>query len=94
MSKEPAYVGIDVSRERMDVAVRPAGRSWNLCYDRTGVDDLIAQLEAIKPAGVIAESTGGMEFPLVASLAAAALPVTVVNPAKYGTSLECVVKII
>ena len=80
MSQEPTYVGIDVSKERMDVAVRPTGRSWSVSYDGAGVDDLVAQLKELKPAGVITESTGGLELPLVATLAAATLPVAVVNP--------------
>ena len=80
MSQESTYVGIDVSKERMDVAVRPTGRSWSVSYDGAGVDDLVAQLKDIKPAGVITESTGGLELPLVAALAAAGLPVAVVNP--------------
>ena len=80
MSQEPTYVGIDVSKERMDVAVRPTGRSWSVSYDGAGVDDLVAQLKELKPAGVITESTGGLELPLVAAPAAASLPVAVVNP--------------
>ena len=80
MSQEPNYVGIDVSKERIDVAVRPAGRSWSVSYDGAGVDDLVAQLKDLEPAGVITESTGGLELPLVAALAAASLPVAVVNP--------------
>ena len=80
MSQESTYVGIDVSKERMDVAVRPTGRSWSVSYDGAGVDDLVTQLKDIKPAGVITESTGGLELPLVAALAAAGLPVAVVNP--------------
>ena len=80
MSQEPNYVGIDVSKERIDVAVRPAGRSWSVSYDGAGVDDLVAQLKDLEPAGVITESTGGLELPLVAALAAASLPVALVNP--------------
>ena len=45
MSQEPTYVGIDVSKERMDVAVRPTGRNWSVSYDEAGVDDLVAQLK-------------------------------------------------
>ena len=80
MSQEPTYVGIDVSKDQMDVAVRPTGRSSSVSYDGAGVNDLVAQLEDLKPAGVITESTGGLELPLVAALAAASLPIAVVNP--------------
>jgi len=80
MSQEPIYFGIDVSKERIDIAARPTGTSWSVSYDSDGVDDLVAQLKDLKPAGVITESTGGLELPLVAALAASSLPVAVVNP--------------
>ena len=51
-----------------------------MSYDGASVDDLVTQLKDLKPAGVITESTGGLELPLVAALAAASLPVAVVNP--------------
>ena len=80
MSQEPIYVGIDVSKEQVDVAARPTGTSWSVSYDSDGVDELVAHLKDLNPAGVITESTGGLELPLAAALAAAALPVAVVNP--------------
>ena len=80
MSQEPIYVGLDVSKERIDIAARPTGTSWSVSYDSDGVDDLVAQLKELSPAGVITESTGGLELPLAAALAAASLPVAVVNP--------------
>ena len=80
MSQEPTYVGIDVAKDQVDVAVRPGGRSWSVQYDEAGVDGLVARLNRLKPAAVITESTGGLELALVAALAAASLPVAVVNP--------------
>ena len=74
------YVGIDVSQEEVDVAVRPTGRSWSVQYNQSGVDDLVDQLISLRPVAVITESTGGLELALVAALAAASLPVAVVNP--------------
>ena len=80
MSQESIYVGIDVSKEQVDVAVRPTGKNWSVSYNGSGVDDLVGQLKDLKPAGVITESTGGLELPLVAALAAESLPIAVVNP--------------
>ena len=80
MSQEPTYVGIDVAKDQVDVAVRPGGRGWSVQYDEAGVDGLVARLNRLKPAAVITESTGGLELALVAALAAASLPVAVVNP--------------
>ena len=64
----------------MDVAVRPTGKRWTLPYDQTGIEGLIPQIVDLEPALVLLEATGGLELPLAAALAAAALPVVVVNP--------------
>ena len=80
MSQEPIYVGIDVAKDQVDVAVRPTGRSWSVRYDEAGVDGLVTQLNSLKPVAVITESTGGLELKLVAALDASSLPVAVVNP--------------
>ena len=53
MSQESIYVGIDVSKEQVDVAVRPTGRSWSASYDGVGIDVLVAQLKDLKPAGCV-----------------------------------------
>ncbi len=42
---EPRYVGIDVSKAQVDVAVRPTGQRWVVSYDETGVEELISQME-------------------------------------------------
>ena len=74
------FVGIDVSKAQLDVAVRPTGQRWVVSYDQTGIEGLIPQIVDLEPALVLLEATGGLELPLVAALAAAALPVVVVNP--------------
>ena len=56
------------------------GRDGTLPYDQTGIEGLIPQIVDLEPALVLLEATGGLELPLVAALAAAALPVVVVNP--------------
>jgi transposase len=75
-------IGIDVSKDRLDVAVRPCGES--LIFKRTGVgiEDLIARLGALSPKMVAIEATGGFEAVVAAGLAGAGLPVVVVNPAQ------------
>ncbi len=80
MGQELKYVGIDVAKERVDVAVRPGGRTWSVYYDEAGIDALVVQLSRLAPESVITESTGGLELPLVTALAAASLPIAVVNP--------------
>ena len=74
------YVGIDVSKDRIDVAVRPTGRTWSVSYNEMEVDGLVAELSELAPEAVIAESTGGLELPLAVALAAASVPVAIINP--------------
>ena len=80
MEPESIYVGIDVAKERVDVAVRPSGEIWSEDYDEPGIERLAARLQALGPVAVVLEATGGLEVPLASALAAAALPVAVVNP--------------
>ncbi len=80
MKQKETYVGIDVAKARVDVAVRPDGDIWDVDYDESGVRELVSVLETLEPAAVLLEATGGLEVPLVSALAAAALPVVVVNP--------------
>ena len=80
MKQEPTYVGIDVAKAQVDVALHPTGERWVVSYDESGILKLVSQLEAIGPAKIVLEASGGLELPLVAALAAATLPVVVVNP--------------
>ena len=54
-------VGIDVSKDRLDVAVRPTGESFVFKRTGLGIEDLVAQLEALSPKMVAIEATGGFE---------------------------------
>jgi len=80
MERESVYVGIDVAKERVDIAARPSDRTWSMPYGDDDVEILVAQLQDLSPTAVVLEATGGIELPLVAALAAASLPVAVVNP--------------
>ena len=80
MEPEAVYVGIDVSKTCVDVAVRPTGQMWTISNDEPGIRELVSRLKALDPPIVVLESTGGLELPSVAALAAAALPVAIVNP--------------
>ena len=75
-------VGIDVSKDRLDVAVRPTGEVFVVGRDAEGLDSLIARLLPLAPAAIAVEATGGYETVVAASLAAAGLAVVVVNPAQ------------
>jgi transposase len=75
------FIGIDVSKSRLDVHVRPTGECFAVARSAAGLDELIARLPAgLSLIGV--EATGGFETIVAATLAGAGLPVAVVNPAQ------------
>ena len=78
--EQAVNVGIDVSKESLDVLVRPANEAFCLPRDGEGITALVARLAALSPARVVLEATGGFEQVVAAALAAAGLPVVVVNP--------------
>ena len=80
MQQEPTYVGIDVAKDMLDVALRPTGGRWRVAHDEQGLAQLVAALAALTPALIVLEATGGLELELVGALALAGLPVVVVNP--------------
>lgn len=80
MQTPSVYVGIDVSKTRLDVAVRPSGGLSHVTYDVAGITTVVTQLSQKQPIRIVVEATGGLERPLVRALVAAALPVIVVNP--------------
>jgi transposase len=75
----PVFVGIDVSKAQLDVAVRPDGQ-FAVSNDDAGIAQVIERLSAGPPTRVVVEATGGFEMPLAGALAAAGFPVVVVNP--------------
>lgn len=76
----PTFVGIDVSKARLDIAVRPSGQSESVLNDKAGIEALIKNLGEIKPTLIVLEATGGFERELTRALASAELAVVVVNP--------------
>jgi transposase len=75
-------VGIDVSKDRLDVHVRPGGEMFAVTRDGDGIAALVVQLAPLNVAAVAVEATGGFETVVAAGLAGAGLPVVVVNPAQ------------
>jgi transposase len=74
------YVGIDVSKATLDVAIRPTEKHWQVPHTEEGIRELVAVLAPMHPSLIVLEATGGLEVSLVAALARAKLPVAVVNP--------------
>ena len=75
-------VGIDVSKDRLDIAVRPSNESFSVGRNAAGLEQLIARLRQLSPRVVALEATGGFETVVAAALSAAGLPVAIVNPAQ------------
>ena len=79
MTQQPIFVGIDVSKAQLDVAMRPEGH-FSVVHDKQGLAQLLEQLKAATPTLIVLEATGGMEVSLTSALVLAGLPVVVVNP--------------
>ena len=75
-------VGIDVSKDHLDIAVRPGGEAFTVERNAAGVEQLAERLRMVSPHVVALEATGGFETVAAATLAAAGLPVVIVNPAQ------------
>jgi len=76
----PRFVGIDVGKDHLDVHIRPDGTAFRAAADPAGVAGIVARVLDARPERVVLEATGGYEAAVVAALAAAGLPVVVVNP--------------
>lgn len=80
MSESTVFVGIDVSKAQLDVAVRPEGQGFTVRNDEPGMTTLVERMRALQPHLVVLEATGGLEVALVGALAAAGVPLVVANP--------------
>jgi transposase len=76
------YVGIDVSKDRLDVHVRPDGEAFAVARDGEGLAALIARLQPLAVQLVAVEATGGFEMIVAAAIGGAGMPLAVVNPAQ------------
>ncbi len=82
MKEAGLFVGIDVSQDRLDLAVRPTGETRQVVYNPAGTEAMTEYLKELGPQLVVVEATGGLEMAVAAEMAAAGLPVVVANPRK------------
>jgi len=87
------FVGIDVSKGHLDVAVRPGNATWQVTNDADGVAGLAERLQGIAPELIVLESTGGYELAAVTGLLVAGLPVVVANPRQVRDFAKAVGKL-
>lgn len=89
---EAVFVGIDVSKTRLDVHVRPTGEAFAVSRDGNGLAALVERVAVLSPALVALEATGGYETVVAAAIAGAGLPLAVVNPAQMRHFAQAVGK--
>jgi transposase len=88
------FVGIDVAKAELVMAIRPSAERWTTTNDDVGIQRLLTRLRADAPVLVVLEATGGYERAAVAALATAGLPLVVANPrqvrdfARHGSTRQ------
>ena len=80
MAQAAVYVGIDVSKDRLDVSIGAESAVWQVGNDAAGIGALRERLGELRPERVVLEATGGLERVVVGELEVAGLPVVLVNP--------------
>jgi len=90
MNEQGPFVGIDVSKQQLDIAVHPTQERWQVAYDEAGSAQVVRRLRELAPCRIVLEATGGWEVPLAAALAAAQLPVVVVNPRRVRAFAQAI----
>jgi transposase len=80
MDNTSCFVGIDVSKEKLDIALLPSGECWTLNYDQKNLNELVLRLGELSPLAIVLEATGGYENLAMAVLGAAGLPLVRINP--------------
>jgi len=76
------YVGIDVSKDKLDVAVLGEKPEWQVDNNETGIMELVKQMQELDPELIVVEATGGYQRAVVDGLFRSGLAVAVVNPAR------------
>jgi len=79
-ARTETFIGIDVSKDRLDVATYPREETWNTTQAPEDIDALARRIKKLKPALVVLEATGGLEMPIAAALSELNVPVAIVNP--------------
>src|ERR1700716_1558829 len=74
------FIGIDVARDSLEVAVRPTGERWSVGNHTVGIAELLVRVRALRPTLIVLEATGGLELPVLGVLGSAGLAVVAVNP--------------
>src|SRR4030067_1742132 len=75
-----SYIGIDIAKDSMEVAIHEGKEGWNFTNDESGLASLITNLKKLSPSLIVMEATGGYEATIAAELHSRGFPVVIVNP--------------
>jgi transposase len=78
--QEKVFVGVDVSKDRLDIALRPIGQVLTFSNDHIGIEKLVQKVAEVKPCLIVLEATGGYELALAAALMRGGMPAVMINP--------------
>ena len=71
MTETAIFVGIDVAKHQLDVALHPNGEAWGVSNDERGINRLVKRLQAVAPSLIVLEATGGLETAAASALTVA-----------------------
>jgi len=80
MSETGCFVGIDVAKDRLEIAVRPSGLRWECANTEAEIMAAVERIQALEPTLVVLEATGGLEVPVAVALTSRNVPMAVANP--------------
>ena len=86
------YVGIDVSKDRLDVAMLGERQTWQVDNTKAGIQKLVGQMQKLCPELIVVEATGGYQRQVVDALFHAGFSLSVVNPARvrqFARAMDC-----
>lgn len=95
MGIDQIYIGIDVSRDTLDMAAYPSGQIWQYSNNKHGIYKVVSKLSALNPRLIVMEATGGLEDSLRDALDQAGLAVAVINPRRirdFGRAMGLLAK--
>jgi len=74
------FIGIDVAKDHLDIAIRPDGKTWTIQNNESEINEFVDKIPEMNPELVVMEATGGLEANIASALSIAGIPVAVVNP--------------
>lgn len=80
--KEEIFIGIDISKSQMDVAIWGSEETWEIQNNTKGWQELVEKIKDLNPSLIVVEASGGIEQPIVAELYLEKLPIAIVNPTR------------